>query len=336
MNFSSNISIIDTHTAGHPTRIIIGGIPCLKGDTMMEKKQYLAANYDYIRTSCMFEPRGHADMFGAVLTEPTDKNADVGVIFIDAVNYLNMCGHGTIGVATVLVETGMVKVTEPYTDVVIEAPAGLVHVKVKVQNNKAKGVTFVNVPAFLYEKDVKVNVPDLGEITFDIGFGGSFFAIVKDRELGIEISRKNMEKNIPIAVKFLRYVSEHVEAKHPLLPDINEIELLEIYGAPKSDDADAQNMVVHKGGLVDRSPCGTGTSAKMAILHAKGQLKVGEPFIYESILETKFEGKILSETKIAEYNAIVPEITGRAFIIGFNNLVIDEEDPVKHGFCLKE
>ena len=181
-----------------------------------------------------------------------------------------------------------------------------------------------------------MNVPDLGEITFDIAFGGSFFAIVKDSELGIEISRENVEHNVPIAVKFLLHVVENIKVQHPLLPDIDEIELLEIYGAPKSADADAQNMVVHKGGLVDRSTCGTGTCAKMATLREKGALGIGEVFVYESILETKFEGEILSETKVGEYDAIVPQITGRAFITGLNNLLIDDEDPVKYGFCLKK
>jgi len=336
MNFSKSIRIIDTHTVGQATRIIVGGIPALKGSTMMEKKKYFFQNHDDIRSSCMLEPRGHADMFGAVLTEPTDKNADVGVIFLDGVGYVDMCGHGTIGIATALVETGMVKVTEPYTDIVIEAPAGLIKVQVKVENNKAKEVSFVNVPAFLYEKDVKVKVPDLGEITFDIAFGGNFYAIVKGSELGIEISTKNVDRIIPIALKFLRFIEKNVNVQHPLIPEINKIEIVEIYGAPKSSDADVQNMVVLGEGEVDRSPCGTGTCAKMATLYAKKELAMGQDFIHESILQTKFKGRILGETKVGCYDAIIPQITGQAYITGFNNLVIDEEDPLKNGFCLRK
>lgn len=335
MNISSSIHAIDTHTVGQATRIIIGGIPALKGNSMMEKKQYLAENYDYIRSSTMLEPRGHADMFGALLTEPASKEADMGVIFLDGAGYLNMCGHGTIGVATALVETGMVKVSEPYTDIVLEAPAGLIKVRVKVEDHRAKEVSFVNVPAFLYEKDVKVNVPCIGEVTFDIAFGGSFFAIVKDKQLGVEISTDNLDKNISTAIKFLRYIEENVKVQHPLLHDINKIELVEIYGQPKSVGVDVQNMVVLGEGEVDRSPCGTGTCAKMAVLHTRGELPVGKEFVHESILETRFKGKIIEEIKVADYDAIIPQITGQAYITGFNHFVIDEEDPLKHGFCLR-
>lgn len=336
MKFSNSIQVVDSHTVGQATRVIVGGIPVLKGKTMMEKKNDLAKNYDYIRTSTMLEPRGHADMFGALLTEPTNPEADYGMIFLDGAEYLNMCGHGTIGVATVLVETGMVKVTEPYTDIVLEAPAGLVKVRVKVENHCAKEVSFVNVPAFLYKKDVEVDVPDLGHITFDIAFGGSFFAIVKDSELNVEISTENVSKNIPLAVKFLKYIKENVPVEHPLLPEINKIELVEIYGKPKSKDADVQNMVVLGEGEVDRSPCGTGTCAKLATLYSKGELAIGEPFIHESVLQTKFKGEILQETKVGPYQAIIPQITGNAYITGFNQLVIDPEDPLKYGFQLKK
>jgi len=336
MNISSSIRIIDTHTAGQATRIIIGGIPALKGKSMMEKKHYLSENYDYIRSSTMLEPRGHADMFGALLTEPVNMDADMGVIFLDGVGYLNMCGHGTIGVATALVETGMVKITEPYTNITLDTPAGLVKVLVKVEDNRAKEVSFVNVPAFLYKKDLKVDVPDIGEVTLDVAFGGSFFAIVRDKELGIEISTTNLERNIPIAVKLLRYLEANVKVQHPIIKDINKIELVEIYGQPKSSDADVQNMVVLGEGEVDRSPCGTGTCAKMAALHARGELKVGEEFVHESVLKTKFKGKIMEETKVSDYDAIIPNIAGRAHITGFNNIVIDEEDPLKYGFCIRK
>lgn len=336
MNFSHGIQVVDSHTAGQATRIITGGIPILKGKTMMEKKQYLADHYDYIRSSAMLEPRGHADMFGALLTEPTDPKADMGMIFLDGSGYLNMCGHGTIGVATVLVETGMVDVIEPYTDIILEAPAGLVKVRVKVENHQAKEVSFINVPAFLYQKDVYAEIPDLGGITFDIAFGGSFFAIVKDSQLGIEINTENMDKNIRIALQFLRYVEKNIEVQHPLLPEINKIELVEIYGKPKSQDADVQNMVVLGEGEVDRSPCGTGTCAKLATLHARGELNIDQEFIHESVLETKFRGKILENTKVGQYDAIIPLITGQAYITGFNHLVINPEDPLKYGFYIKK
>lgn len=335
MKFTNSIHTIDTHTVGQATRIVTSGLPVLRGNTMMEKKEYLAEHYGNIRRTLMLEPRGHADMFGAVLTEPTCDEADIGVIFMDGANYLNMCGHGTIGVATALVDTAMIEVKEPYTDIAIEAPAGIVKIRVLVENGKAKEVSFVNVPAFVYQRNVKVDVPDLGEITFDICFGGSFFAIVKDSELGVTISTKTTEESIPKAVKFLDYIYENVKVQHPLLP-IDRIELVEIYGAPKSANADCQNMVVLGKGEVDRSPCGTGTCAKLALLYDKGELEIGQKFVHESIIETKFCGQILDTTVVGDYRAVIPKITGQAFITGFHHFVIDEDDPVKYGFCLKE
>ena len=333
MDFFKSLHVIDTHTVGQATRIIIAGAPPLRGKTMMEKKGYLSENYDYIRSSTMLEPRGHADMFGALITEPTCPEADFGMIFMDGVGYLNMCGHGTIGVATVLVETGMAAVTEPYTDLVLEAPAGLIRVRVLVKDGRAVNVTFTNVPAFLYRKDVKVDVPGLGRVQFDIAFGGSFFAIVKDSQLGVEISPHNIGNNVARALKLLRYVEDNVSVKHPLL-NINKIELVEIYGNPKSPDADCQNMVVLGEGEVDRSPCGTGTCAKLAVLYSKGELKVGEEFVHESVLQTKFTGRILDVTQVGDFTAVIPQITGSAYITGFNQMVIDRNDPLRFGFAI--
>lgn len=335
MAYLHNIQTVDTHTVGQATRIVTSGIPVLRGKTMMEKKRYLAEHYDCVRSAIMLEPRGHADMFGAVLTEPTCPEADMGMIFIDGVNYLNMCGHGTIGVATALVETGMVPVQEPYTDIVLEAPAGLVRVRVLVEGGRAKEVSFTNVPAFVFRRDVHVDVPGLGGVTFDICFGGSFFAIVKDSELGVTISTKTTEETIPRAVRFLNYVAENVPVKHPELA-IDRIELVEIYGQPKSPDADCQNMVVLGKGEVDRSPCGTGTCAKMALLYSHGELKVGEDFVHESIIQTKFRGRILDTTSVGDFDAIVPRITGQAYITGFHHFVIEQDDPLRYGFCLHE
>lgn len=335
MEFSNSIHVVDSHTVGQATRVVVGGIPTLKGKTVMEKKEFLRDNYDYIRQAIILEPRGHADMFGAVLCEPCDPSADYGMIFIDGMEYLNMCGHGTIGVATVLVETGMVKVTEPYTDLVLEAPAGLVKVRVEVENGKAKNVTFTNVPAFVYEKDITVPVDGVGDVKMDICFGGSFFALVEAKSLGLEISTENVNKNVDVALKILNYLKANHKVQHPLLPQINQVELVELYGPAKSEDADVQNMVVLGKGEVDRSPCGTGTCAKLADLYAHGKLDIGQKFVHESVLQTKFSAKILDTAKVGDYDAIVPQISGQAYITGFNNLVIDPNDPLKYGFVLK-
>lgn len=333
MNIKRSLQIIDTHTVGQATRIIVGGIPVLRGRTMMEKKEYFMKHWDEIRVLAMHEPRGHADMFGAVLTEPTDPSADYGMLFIDGTGCLNMCGHGTIGVAAALVETGMVPVKEPYTDIVLEAPAGLIHVKVKVTDGQAESVSFRNVPAFLYKKDVKVTVPKLGEVTCDISFGGNFFAIVKNTALGVEIETKNLDDIITKALSLKKCINEQIKIKHPLL-DIHTVDLVEIYGEAKSEDADMQNVVVLGDGEVDRSPCGTGTCAKIAALCARGELKLEEKFVYESILRTKFCARAVKKCKVGDYEAIIPEITGNAYITGFNQLVLDKRDPIGCGFVL--
>lgn len=335
MKVVKTIFAIDSHTMGEPTRIIVGGVPNIPGKTMPEKKAYLEKNLDYVRTAIMLEPRGHNDMFGSIITQPTIEEADLGIIFMDGGGYLNMCGHGSIGAATVAVESGMVEVTEPVTKITLEAPAGLVKASVKVENGKAKEVSIVNVPAFLYKRDVEVDVPEIGKVIMDISFGGSFFAIVKCENLGIEICPANAQKIIEIGMKIIKAVNEQVEIQHPTLPHIKTVDLCEIYGPAKSADATLQNAVVFGQGQLDRSPCGTGTSAKLATLYAKGLLKINQEFVYESILETKFRGRVLEETKVGEYDAIIPEITGSAFITGHSQFFIDPEDPVKHGFILK-
>jgi proline racemase len=319
---------------GEATRIIVGGVPVLKGSTVMEKKKYFLEHYDYIRKMAMLEPRGHADMFGALLTEPCDPSADYGVIFLDGGGCLNMCGHGTIGVCTVLVETGMVKVTEPITEITLEAPAGLVRAQVEVKDGEVVQVSFKNVPAFLYKKDVTVDVPELGrKITCDISFGGSFFAIVKDEEMGVEIDPKNLDDIVPKALALRKALNENVEIKHPYL-DITTVDLVEIYGKAKSSDADLQNVVVFGEKQVDRSPCGTGTSAKMADLVARGNLKIGDRFVYESVFQTKFIGVPVEKTTCGDFEAIIPQVTGKAYITGFNDLVLDRRDPLGHGFIM--
>ena len=335
MRAIKTIQTIESHTMGEPTRIVIGGLPKVPGKTMAEKMEYLEENNDSLRTMLMSEPRGHNDMFGAIYTEPADETEDLGIIFMDGGGYLNMCGHGSIGAATCAVEMGIVKVEEPYTNIKLEAPAGMINARVKVEDGKAKETSIVNVPAFLYKKDVEIDVPDYGKLTLDISFGGSFFAMVDAEKVGIDISPANSQKLNDLGMKIVHAVNEQVEIKHPVLEHIKTVDLCEFYGPAKSEDADVQNVVVFGQGQVDRSPCGTGTSAKMALLYAQGKMKVGEEIVNESIICTKFKGKILEETKVGEYDGIIPEITGSAYVTGFSQFLVDEEDPVKYGFVLK-
>ncbi len=335
MKFSRSIQAIDSHTMGEPTRIVTGGIPNIKGNTMAEKKEYLVNNLDHLRTAIMLEPRGHNDMFGSIITQPCNPEADFGIIFMDGGGYLNMCGHGTIGAITVALETGMIDMVEPVTHVKMESPAGMIEADAKIVNGRVKEVSFVNVPAFLYKKDCEIEMAPYGTIKFDISFGGSFFAIVHANQFGVKVDSKNAQLLNKIGMEMREIVNKEIKVQHPVLTHINTVDLVEIYDDPTHPDATYKNVVVFGQGQVDRSPCGTGTSAKLAALYAKGQIKEREDFIYESILGTLFKGKIVGFDKVEEFDAIRPEITASAYITGFNNFVIDDEDPVKYGFILK-
>lgn len=334
MKSSNHIYTVESHTMGEPLRLIVSGVPNLLGSTMQEKKAYFMEHYDYLRRALILEPRGHKDMFGAVLTSPTMPDADVGVIFMHGGGYHNMCGHGTIAINTILVETGMVNVTEPITTVRMEAPAGLVTVKVTVEGGNARQVSFQNVPSFLYKRDAVIHVPDWGSISVDIAFGGSFFVIVDSRQIKMEICPDNASKLVEAGMAVIKAVNEQIEVRHPELEHIKRVDLCEIYGSAKSPDANMQNITIFDG-QIDRSPCGTGTCAKVAAMWAKGELQLGQDFCYESVIGTKFVGKAIMETNVGPYRAIIPEITGSAFITGFSQFVIDENDPVRHGFYLK-
>ena len=274
-------------------------------------------------------------MFGSILTQPTVEEADYGIIFMDGGGYLNMCGHGTIGAMTAAVETGIVKVTEPITKVVQEAPAGIIRGEVLVENGKAKKVSFQNVPAFLYKRDQEVELPGFGKVKFDISFGGSFFAIVKADQIGLDIVPENAGKLNSLGMQLRDIINAEIPVQHPELPHIKTVDLVEWWSETDTPGATYKNCVVFGQGQVDRSPCGTGTSAKLATLHAKGEFKMGDKFFYESILGTIFEGEIVGTAKVGEYDAVIPQISGSAYITGFNHFVIDDEDPLKHGFILK-
>jgi proline racemase len=333
MRFGKYMDAIDTHTMGEPTRIIIAGLPPLKGASVMEKKQKMEASYDWMRQAQIFEPRGHMDMFGAFLVEPVHPEADFGVIFTDSGGYLNMCGHGTIGVSTMLVEMGYVPKVEPYTTLTLEAPAGLIRVKVAVAQDRVESVTFTNVPAFVYKRDCMVTLPEIGPVTFDIAFGGSFFALVHAAQLKQQIRQENLSVMVPLALRLRDIINNTIPVQHPTLP-ITTVDLVEVYDAPTLPNAHTRNVVIFGDGNVDRSPCGTGTCAKLALLHAEGKIGCHKPFVHESILGTTFTGEIVEETMVKDIKAIIPQITGSAYITGFNQLIIDDRDPYKHGFLL--
>ncbi len=344
------LKTIDSHTEGESTRIVYDGFPALHGATMMEKKQDLIDHYDFLRRALMLEPRGHRDMFGAVLTEPVHEEADCGVIFLDSGGCLNMCGHGSIGTASMLVETGIVEAREPFTDVVLDAPSGLIRTRVKVEDGHAAEASIWNVPAFLYRADVMLRVPEVfaactmsgtTHIPCDIAFGGSFFALVDADALGLPLKTENIDNITRLGMALRHAVNTQEHIQHPTLP-ITTVDLVEFYSRDCDADADLRNCVVFGDAQVDRSPCGTGTSAKMAVLHAKGKLPLGKTFRYESITGSIFEGIPVRDVLIEGtatgggqgIRGIIPQITGSAHITGMNEWIIDERDALRYGFLI--
>jgi len=327
------ITTVDSHTAGEPTRVVTGGIPYIPGYNMKEKREWMAKNLDYLRRMLMWEPRGHRDMVGAIITEPISDDANAGIIFMDSVGYLDMCGHGIIGTVTVLIETGMIKCENPVKDqkeIILDTPAGKIYSRTKIKNEKVKEVTFINVPSFFYSS-VNIKVISIGYIPIDIAYGGNFFALVNAKSLNTKIELKKIRKLIEFGLDIRETVNNKVRIVHPATGARGKVDLVEIF----EEKPLPKNVVIFGSGQVDRSPCGTGTCAKMATLHAHNKLKVGQIYKYRSITGAEFYGKIVKKTKVKDYEAIVPEITGSAYIIGIQQFVMDEKDPFKYGFELK-
>lgn len=328
--FEASFRAIDTHTVGEYTRIIVSGFPALEGNTMIERKNFLAKHYDKYRQALMFEPRGHHDMFGALLTNPVHEEADFGVIFMDTGEYLNMCGHGTIGSVTAIIETGLVEAKEPYTEVVLDAPAGIIRTKAEVKNGKVLNVTLTNVPSFLYKENL-TTVIDGKEIKYDISFGGSFFALVDIEQLGWSVDPASIPKLTDFGMKVIEHVNKEVQMKHPEL-DITSCDLAELYCTSPTPGCDKRNVVIFGNNMADRSPCGTGTSAKLATLYKRGEIEIGQPFVYESFIGSQFKGVIKETAKVGEFDAVIPQITGSAYLLSDATYVVDPEDPLKYGF----
>ncbi|MGN8229608.1 proline racemase family protein [Paenibacillus polymyxa] len=332
MSVPGRITTIDTHTGGNPTRTVIHGAPKLVGRTMLEKMTYMAAHHDDFRRLLMFEPRGHEVMSGCILTEPCHPDADMGVVFIETGGYLPMCGHDTIGVCTALMEGGLIAADKK--SILLDTPAGPVQVRLDVDAGKVRQVTFTNIPSFVYRREVKVQVEGIGQVTLDIAYGGNFYGIVEAASIGLALEQSNGAEIVRTAVQIREAVNAVVEVVHPENPVIQGLTHIEFYGEPVAPQADCRNVVVIPPGGIDRSPCGTGTSAKVAVLHAKGKLGLHEPFVHESITGSMFRAEIVGETQIGPYPAVIPQITGSAWVTGHHQFVLDPEDPLKEGFLL--
>jgi proline racemase len=327
------LSAVDSHTEGMPTRVITGGVPQLPGDTMLERKLRFEEERDELRLLLMQEPRGHGAMSGAILQPPTRPEADWGVLYIEVSGCLPMCGHGTIGVATVLVETGMVEVREPETVITLDTPAGLVEARVEVEDGRATAVSLLNVPSFLHEAGAVVQAPGLGPVTYDMAFGGNFYALVDAASVGLRPEPEEAQALIDTGLAIMGAINASDPPVHPEDDRIQGCRHV-VFHEPGKNGADAKAATSIHPGWLDRSPCGTGTSARLAQLHALGELKTGEEFVNESVIGTRFKARVVEETTVAGRSAIIPEITGRAWITGIGQYLLDPTDPFPAGFRL--
>lgn len=322
---------VDAHTCGNPVRLIAGGGPQLQGANMSEKRQHFLNEYDWIRKGLMFEPRGHDMMSGSILYPPHDKENDIAVLFIETSGCLPMCGHGTIGTVTIMLEEGLVQPKIP-GKLRLETPAGLVKVDYVQEGKKIKSVKLTNVPSFLHSKGLEIDCPDLGKLTVDVSYGGNFYAIVDSQKNFSGIQDYTAADFIRWSPIIRNQLNEKYEFVHPENTTIRGMSHLLWTGDTLSSDADARNAVFYGDKAIDRSPCGTGTSARMAQWAALGKLKKGDSFVHESIIGSKFTGKVEYTLKLGDYDAIIPSIEGWAQITGYNNIIIDDDDPYAHGF----
>ncbi len=324
---------VESHTEGMPTRVVTGGVGTFPGATMEERRQWFIAHSDHLRRLLMFEPRGHSAMSGAILQPPIRPDADWGVVYIEVSGCLPMCGHGTIGVATVLVETGMVEVTEPVTTIRLDTPAGLVVCEVAVRDGAAESVTIRNVPAYTDRLDAKADVPGWGTVTYDLAYGGNFYAIVDAGQLGLRVDVAQKDQLLAAGLAIMDAVNEHDAPVHPENPEINVCHHVQLVD-PGSDARRSRHAMAIHPGWFDRSPCGTGTSARMAQLFTRGELPLDTDFVNESLIGSRFVGRLVGESTVGNLPAVIPTVTGRAWLTGTAQYFLDPTDPFPEGFLL--
>ncbi|MCA0455173.1 MAG: proline racemase family protein [Chloroflexi bacterium] len=333
------ITSIDAHTGGEPLRIVTSGFPDLPGNTILEKRQYARTHYDHLRRALMWEPRGHADMYGAILTPPVTDDGDIGVLFMHNEGFSTMCGHGIIGLVKVGVQTGMFPAAGDETVVKIDTPAGRVTATAHLQNGQVKRVSFLNVPSFLFAQDLTIHVDGLGSITYDIAFGGAFYAYVDVDQpalAGVVIDDKHQNQLIDVGMRIKRAVMNSVTLRHPTGDD----DLNFLYGTIlvkmlHAEDVQSRNVCVFAEGEVDRSPTGTGVSGRLAIHHAKGDLTLEETITIESLIGSRFTGRVAETVEVGGFAGIIPEVAGTAYITGQHTFLIDPDDPLRDGFILR-
>lgn len=325
------LTAVDSHTEGMPTRVITGGVGVIPGATMNEKRLYFMENLDDIRLFLMNEPRGHAAMSGAILQPSTRPDADWGVVYIEVSGCLPMCGHGTIGVATVLVETGMVEVVEPVTVIRLDTPAGLVIARVSVSDGHADSVTIENVPSYSVRLDDIVEVPGYGAVRYSLAFGGNFYAMVELDSVNLKFDRANQQEILAAGLAIMEAINATDPPKHPIIDGVDHCHHVEFI-APGSTAQHSRHAMAIYPGWFDRSPCGTGTSARMAELWARGELGLDQEFVNESFIGSRFVGRLIAETTVEGIPAVIPTVTGRAWLTGIGQYLLDPADPFPTGF----
>ncbi len=326
---------IETHTFGQPTRNVVSGFRHIPGNTMAEKFTYMQENQDWFRKLLAYEPRGSEIMSGTLFTEPCTPGTDIGILYFESSCWLPMCGHDTIGACVALVEAGLVDVQEPVTTIKLDTPAGVVVADVTVNDGVVEEVAFVNAPALVLNRNVEVETREFGKLTLDISWGGNVYAILPVSSVGLTIEPSNTSKLIAAAQSIGEDINNQVTVRHPELAFVNRVTHIEFAGPPKGENADIQNCVVALPKVVDRSPCGTGTSAKAALLHAEGKLKVGDSFNHESIIGAIFKCEIIEETTVGGMPAVIPTVTATACVMRYSTWVLDPKAPVPEGFLLE-
>jgi proline racemase len=329
------ITTIDAHTAGEPFRVITSGYPELPGDTILARRRYAREHLDHLRTALMWEPRGHADMYGCIVTPPVSPGADMGILFMHNEGYSTMCGHGIIGIAKVALETGLLPMVEPETTIGIDTPAGLVTARARVEAGQVTRVRFENVPSFVLALDEVVDVPGLGSVRYDLAFGGAFYAYVRAEDVGLRCTPEDFRPLIDRGIAIKRAIMASRPIPHPFEEDLSFLYGTIFVGPSRGAGSHSRNVCVFAEGEVDRCPTGTGVSGRLAIHHARGEIGVGDSIVVESILGTTFAGRIVRTTEFGPYAAVVPEIEGSAHITGRQEFLVDPADPLKDGFILR-
>lgn len=334
LQFTRTIQTIDAHTAGEPLRIITAGLPLIPGKTILEKRRYLRDHYDHLRKFLMLEPRGHSGMYGCIVTPPVTEDGDFGVLFMHNEGYSTMCGHGIIGVTKVAVETGMVEAPEKENYIRIDSPAGRVTACAHMADGRVSYVSFENVPSFVYAENVEVSVKGIGTVLVDIAFGGAFYVFVDAEKLGVRVVPEQMDELVRLGMEIKYKVMDVMKIVHPLEPELEGI-----YGTIITEAAEevnggleSKNVTIFADGQIDRSPTGTGTAARVALLYKKGVLQQGMTLVNKSVIDTAFTGTIKELVRVGEFQGVIPVVGGTAQIMGFNQFVLEPEDPLPEGF----